>query len=260
MSRTVCIHQPDFLPWAGFFHRLIHCDRYVVLDNVQFLRRGWHHRDRIKSPEGPTWLTVPVLKRHRYTQTIAETEIDDSVNWRRKHLATLQRCYGRAPFFPDHFDAVREVYRQGHRRLIDLNMALIRLLMAAFGIRVEILFASALGAEGRKSALLADLVAAAGGDTYLSGTGARAYLEEAPFERKGIAVRWQRFEHPVHAQRFGPFLPMLSAVDLLFNCGPASFAHLSGGEPPHAPAPLGSPGGPAPSAAAGRGKPRGAAS
>lgn len=216
---TVCIHQPDFAPWIGFFDRLIQSDIFVILDDVQFLRRGWHHRDKIKTAHGTMWLTVPVRKKGRYGQRINEVEIDNSRPWREEHLKSLQTWYGRAPYFDRYFPSVREIYERGHRLLIDLNLALLDFLMEAFAIRVRTCLASTLDVTGKRTDRLVAIVKAVGGDVYLSGLGARAYLEEEKFTREGIEVIWQRFEHPVYPQLYGEFIPNLSSLDFLFNCG-----------------------------------------
>lgn len=223
---VACIHQPDFAPWLGFFDRLLDCDVFVVLDSVQFARRGWTHRDRIKTAQGAQWLTVPVVKKGRFDQAIREVEIDDARDWRTRHLATLATAYARAPFRDPVLTRLAAIYRSGHERLVDLNMAVLGWLMEALEITVEIRLASEMGATGAKSDLLVELCRRIGADVYLSGLGASDYLDEAAFAAAGIRVRWQDFRHPVYPQQHGPFIPMLSALDCLFNCGPAAATTL----------------------------------
>lgn len=217
--KTVCIHQPDFLPWLGFFDRLRKCDLYVVLDNVQFLRRGWHHRDKIKSASGEVWLTIPVKKSGRFEQLISETEIDNSTDWRSQHLGSLRACYGRAPFFSKIFPSLEAIYNKDHNLLADFNLELLRFLMEALDTKTEMVFASKLATEGRKNELLLSILQSVEGTHYLSGTGAKAYLEESAFKERGITVQWQEFSHPKYPQLFGDFLPGLSSIDFLFNTG-----------------------------------------
>ncbi len=216
---VVCIHQPDFIPWTGFFDRLTRSDVFVALDNVQFLNRGWHNRDKIKTADGVMWLTVPVKKKGRYGQPIDEVEIDHSRKWIPGHLGSLVSWYGRAPYFRTYYPAVRDIYEKKHRLLIDLNMDFLELLTGCFGIEVTAVSASTLGVAGRSTDLLVEIVKAVGGDVYLSGTGARAYLDEAKFSEAGIAVEWQEYKHPVYPQLYGEFIPYLSSIDFLFNCG-----------------------------------------
>ena len=219
---VVYIHQPDFAPWLGFFDRLKRCDVFIVLDNVQFLRRGWHHRDRIRTAGGERWLTVPVLKRGRQEQPINRVEIDESTDWRRQHLEILRHAYARAPCFQPHFSAISEIYGRRHGRLIDLNSDLIDYLARQLDAVADTCLASELSVEGRGIGMLVELVRAVGGSTYLTGQGARAYLDESRFAAAGIEVEWQRFADPAYPQVHGDrFVRGLSGLDRLFNCGAA---------------------------------------
>lgn len=214
---TLCIHQPDFAPWLGFFDRLVDADLYVVFDDAQFLRRGWHHRDKILGPQGSQWLTVPVLKKGRYEQEIREVMIDDSSDWRRKHLKTLASVYGRRPGFDQVHQALQEIYHRRHTRLIDLNMDIIRWLLEVFNIPVEIRFASELKLKSRSTERLVDICRAYDATTYLTGTGARDYLDAHAFTQHNISVDWQEFHHPEWNQGRSSFLSGLSALDTLYQ-------------------------------------------
>jgi hypothetical protein len=215
----VCIHQPDFIPWIGFFDRLLKSHIFVILDNVQLLRRGWHNRDRIKTANGPMWLTVPIMQKGRFKQLISEAEIDNTQDWRRKHLKALDFWYKKAPYFTNYFYQIEEIYNQEQQKLIELNLGLLNFLLQAFEIEVKTLFASSLGTTGRSTELMVEIVKAVEGDTYLSGAGAKDYLDEMKFKEAGLKVIWQAFEHPVYPQLHGEFIPNLSSIDFLFNCG-----------------------------------------
>lgn len=223
---TVCIHQPDFAPWLGFFDRLLEADIFVILDNVQFVRSGWHHRDKIKTPGGAQWLTVPVIKKGRYHQAINEVEIDNSRDWRAKHLRTIQTFYGKADCFDEVYPAIDDIYAGKCDRLIDLNMRLLVWLMERMKIDIDIRFASELGVKGAKNDLLVGIVQSVSGDLYLTGQGARSYLDEKRFAEAEIGVRWQSYRHPTYPQLHDPFIPQLSSLDCLLNCGPAAAAIL----------------------------------
>lgn len=217
----VCVHQPDFAPWMGFFERLVHADVWVVLDDVQFLRRGWHHRDRILGPDGPRWLTVPVQKKGRYEQEIREVEIDDSEDWRRRHLATIAHAYARAPGREAGLALLRSAYEAGHRRLMDLNLDVIVSFLERLDLAPEIVFASELGVAGRSSERLVGICRELGADGYLTGRGSRDYLDERLFHAAGIEVIWQDYETPPYDQGRPDFVPGLSALDALLHLGPA---------------------------------------
>jgi len=211
----VTIHQPDFFPWLGFFDRWQKSDIYIVLDDVQFLRCGWHHRDKIKTQNGVQWLTVPVQKKGRYHQTIKEVKINNQENWNQKHLKTIQTAYKKAPNFDLVFGKLSEIYNREYDLLIEFNMDLLRLCSKLLGINTPLVFASDFNMKSTGSQRLVDLVQSVGGKEYLTGTGARDYLEEELFKKVGIGVHWQEFEHPVYKQLHGGFEKMLSVLDFL---------------------------------------------
>lgn len=210
----VTIHQPDFMPWLGFFDRWRMSDLFIVLDDVQFLRRGWHHRDKIKTATGPSWLTVPVRQKGRYGEPLCEVLLDGNT-WKRKHLSAIRAAYGRAPHFAAIFPQLESVYATPHERLMDLNMDLLRLFATLLDIRTPVALASVSGVQHRGTARLVELCRLHGATTYLTGTGSRAYLEESQFATHNVHVAWQQFEHPVYLQLHGSFVPGLSALDWL---------------------------------------------
>ena len=185
------------------------------MDDVQFLRRGWHHRDKIKTPQGVNWLTVPVKKKGHYHQQIREVEIDNQSDWRRRHLSTVQVSYSKAPNFQRVYGELEGIYLREHTNLIDLNLDLLHFAASALSIETPIVFASDYKVSSSSSHRLSDLVKAVGGTVYLTGTGSEDYLDEIPFSDSGIKVVWQRFEHPVYPQLHGAFEPMLSVLDYL---------------------------------------------
>lgn len=219
---VVCIHQPDFLPYLGFFHRLLSSDVFVYLDDVQFLRKGsgWHNRDRIKTAAGERWLTLSVREGRLHRQ-IREVALSDTEPWRERHLNVLRENYRKAPFFRAYFPAIEALYRADATMMVDFNVRLLRFFYEVFELRVAEVFSSGLAVAGSSNEKLINVIRAVGGTHYLSGTGARAYLDERLFAAAGIVVRWQRFAHPVYPQLHGPFVPNLSCVDALFNYGPA---------------------------------------
>jgi len=211
----VTIHQPDFLPWLGFFDRWKKSNLYIVLDDVQFLRQGWHHRDRIMTTKGPSWLTVPVYKKNKYTQLIRDVKIDNKTSWRKSHLRTIEVNYKKAPGFDNYFSKIEDIYAKNHPSLIDLNMDLLKLIADEFKIEIPLRMASEYKIKSDSTQRLVDLVKAAGGTKYLTGVGSRDYLDESLFHKEGIEVIWQEYEHPVYKQLHGEFVSGLSAVDYL---------------------------------------------
>lgn len=227
-DRVAVIHQPDFLPYLGFFQRLLQADLYVVLDNVQFLRgsRRWHNRDKIKTAHGEKWITVDVKKAPRGIP-LNEVVLADT-DWRERNLNAISAGYRDAPFFGEIFPPVAALFALGCTRLVDFTMASISMLQGLFGIEIESVTASSLHPVGKGNELLVDILQKTGARRYLSGIGAKAYFDPAPFERAGISVLWQQFAHPVYPQLHGAFIPYLSSVDLLFNCGAAEGTKILG--------------------------------
>lgn len=211
----VTIHQPDFLPWLGFFDRWHKSDLYIVLDDVQFLRRGWHHRDKIKTKSGAKWFTVPVIKKGQYQQSIREVKIDNGSNWRHKHLKTIESNYKKAPNFEDCFEKIKEIYDKRHLFLIDLNMDLLQWVAIELGITTPTVFTSEYHVKSTSTQRLVDLVKLVDGDGYLTGQGSKDYLDESPFSKENIKVIWQKFQHPVYGHLHGEFIPRLSCLDYL---------------------------------------------
>jgi hypothetical protein len=223
----VVILQPSYLPWLGFFDQLNRCDCFVIYDDVQYTRRDWRNRNRILTPQGLQWLTVPVLNKGRYHQPIAEAAIDYSQHWIRKHLTAIKLGYQHAPFFADYYPTLEQILTRAPQLLLDLNVSLIRQLAAWLGITTPLQYASPLQAQGSSTARLIDICHKLNATHYLTGNAANAYLDLAAFEAANIVVEYQNYTHPVYAQLSSEFIPFLSIIDLLFNHGPRSLAILA---------------------------------
>ena len=225
----VTIHQPHYLPWLGYLHRMAQADLFVVLDHVQFERGNYQNRTRVLVNGAPHWLTVPV-EQHSQKERIQEKRVENRLDWARAHFETLRRSYGGAGYFGAYSADLRAVYSTQWERLVDLNDALLEILRRAFDIRTPLVRSSTLGVEGQKSELVLDICRAVGAKALLVGLGgSREYLDRAAFADAGIELRFQEFAHPQYVQRGrSPFTPGLSAVDLLFNCGPVSRDALMG--------------------------------
>ena len=221
----VAIHQPCYLPWLGYLQRMARADVFVLLDHVQFERGNYQNRTRILIDGEARWLTVPVLYRSQ-KERIADKEIDNHLlegprHWGTVQFGTLRHAYRTASCAPLYLPLLRDILQARWQRLVELNEALLELLRDAFGIRTPIVRSSELGVGGAKSELILGICRELGAGTFLGGLGgSREYLDVAAFERAGIRVAWQDFRHPVYPQcGTGPFVPGLSAVDLLLNRG-----------------------------------------
>jgi hypothetical protein len=223
----VTIHQPEHLPWPGFFDKIRRAQEVVLLDSVQFEKNYFQNRNRIRGKDGPVWITVPVLTKGRSTQTIAEVEIDNTQHWRKTAWRSLEMNYRKAPHFADYAPFFEEVYEQEWTKLADLNLCILKWMARQFGIERTFRRSSELGCEGSRTDLLLALCRKLGASAYLSGAHGKEYLELAKFEAAGIRVEFQEFRPREYKQLYDPFVPGLSAVDLLFNHGPAGAGLLA---------------------------------
>jgi len=224
----VAIHQPEHLPWIGFFEKMLRADLFVLLDDVQFSKGDFQNRNRIKGAGGAQWLTVPVIQ--RFPQKINEVLVAGD-NWQSKHWKTLVSCYARAAHFETAAPLFEDLYRRSWTRLADLNVAGIELLAHALGIETRCVRASELKVSGKKSELVLDICKTVGASGYYSGRTGSTYLDREAFQRAGVEIVVQNFNHPVYEQLFikeRGFVPNLSALDLVFNCGAQALELLGG--------------------------------
>lgn len=228
MKRIVVIHQPDFAPYLGFFHRLLYADLFIALDHVQFVAntsRSWTHRDKIKTANGEKWLTLGVMKPPLGTP-INRVDLSADERWVEGNLALLRENYRKAYAYAEIMPLVEQLYRSRPPRMSDFNMHWLQVLAELLELKVPFVLSSTLAPQGQKNELLIDLLRKVEASHYLSGIGARAYMEPEKFAAAGIDVMWQQFDHPVYRQQFGAFIPYLSILDTLFNCGIAGTRDL----------------------------------
>ncbi len=217
----VAIQQPEHLPWLGFFDKMRSCDGFIFLDNVQFKKRYFENRNKICTEEGWQWITVPVVSKGKYKQKINEVEVDNSVNWQRKYLGSLDQSYGKSKYFDDFYPGIRSIISKSHTFLVDLNIDLINFLKECFKINTQCFLASDLvSSELTGSDIILQLCLKVGAKVYLSGPDGRTYLNLEDFESKGIKVIYHDYKHPEYTQlNSTEFIPYMSSVDYLFNYG-----------------------------------------
>lgn len=227
-----CIMQPTYLPWMGYFDLIDQSDTFVLLDTVAFSRQSWQQRNRIATPQGPLWLTVPVL--HHDDEPIRDVQIDNTKPWRRKHWASLAMHYRRAPFWPEYLPAIEAIYAREWSSLAQLNIAIIETLCDLAGITGEFVLASALGpVSAAREGKLVEICRRLGADTYLSPMGSISYLHsDAAFVAEGIALKFHAFDHPTYAQPGSSFESHLSFLDALVNAGPDATRLMKRGRGP----------------------------
>ena len=225
----VAIHQPQYLPWLGHFAKLAAADCWIFLDTVQYEKNGWQNRNRIKTPRGAQWLTVPVNA--SLGTLIRDVVIDARQPWQRKHLEALRVNYARAPYFARYFAELEELLRRPWRLLADLNVEVTRFLAGALGLSRRMVRASELpAASADPTGRLLDLCRAVGANTYLAGQDSARYMNLEQFRAGRVAVWAQEYQHPTYTQPDGDFLPFLSVVDLLLNHGESSLEILRQGD------------------------------
>ena len=230
----VAAHQPSYLPWLGYLDKIAKADAFVVMDDLQYEEQNFQNRNRIKTNIGARWLTVPVV-RGAQTDRIIDKRIDNSGlggrhHWQRRAWRAIEIHYGAAPAFALHATALEEIFTRPWRWLVELDLFVLELARAWFDITTPIVRSSTLGLRGAKSERIIDLCHRLGAGTYLSGRGASTtYLDLAAFARAGVAIAWQDFTHPIHAQRYPAlgFVSHLAFVDHLCNVGVARAARVA---------------------------------
>jgi hypothetical protein len=224
----VAVHQPNFLPWLGYFDKMARADIFVVLDNVALQKTGGHYTNRVQFliAGEARWLTVPVTRGADARARIDQVTIADQGPWRRKLKTALEQAYARAAHFAETMPLVSAILETPTDSLCELNMAGILAVGDQLGIsRDKLRRAAELEVQGAGTDLLISIVKAVGGDTYLCGAGAGGYQDDEKFRAAGIAVEYQNFQPIAYPQgRRETFVPGLSAVDALMHCGAASAA------------------------------------
>lgn len=226
------ILQPSYIPWRGYFHQIAMADVFVFYDDVKYDKNGWRNRNRIKTPSGTRWITIPVLTaglESRQTP-IREMCIDWSRNWNKVHWNTLTTYYARAPHFDRYAPLLEPFYAQRPVYLADFTIELTIFLARQIGIRhTQFVRSSTLpGIGGQKTARLIQLLTRLEADHYISGPSARDYLDEECFERSGIRLEYMRYDYPEYEQLYPPYDPQVSILDLLFMTGPQALAYILG--------------------------------
>ena len=223
------IHQPQFMPWLGYFDKMDRADCFVLLDRVQFKKNEWQNRNRIKTVQGWQWLTVPVS--YRFPQKINEVQVRNTENWRHKHWQALRTNYARASSWDEYSASLEAFYARDWEAIAAVNRASIEWLRQVLAIRTPLALASDMQVSEDPSQRLVDICRTVGADVYLAGADGRNYMDLEPFAEAGIEVVFQSYEHPTYPQLFGNFEPRLSALDLALNCGAESLEILRRGRP-----------------------------
>ncbi|MFM2153330.1 MAG: hypothetical protein RL199_1765 [Pseudomonadota bacterium] len=222
--RRVAVLQSNYLPWKGYFDIIAAVDLFVFYDDVPYSKNTWRNRNLVKTPRGTEWLTVPV--RAAAGTLICDVEVASSA-WRRKHIATLDANYARAPHWQSYRPLVCSVLERDWTRLSELNRTLIEALTRALGIATPLADSRSFRAEGHKQDRLLSLLCDVGATHYLSGPAARDYIDETAFEQAGIVLEWMQYDgYPEYAQFHPPFVHGVTVLDLLAHTGPDAARHM----------------------------------
>jgi hypothetical protein len=225
------ILQPSYIPWRGYFHQIQKADVFVFYDDVQYDKRGWRNRNRIKTANGTIWLTVPV---HARGSIIDNTPIDRicidwSRPWQHKHQETIRRAYARAPFFASYAPRLDQLYARRDHYLADLVIAFTLALAQELDITAtRFVRSSSLAVSGTKTERLLAILKQVHADHYISGPSARAYLDEEMLGKEGISVEYMEYGYPTYDQLHPPYDPQVSILDLLFMTGPHAGEYIWG--------------------------------
>ncbi|MCP2680201.1 WbqC family protein [Maricaulaceae bacterium NA33B04] len=231
--RSLAIMQPTFLPWVGYFALMDRVDRFVFLDDVQFDRRSWQQRNRIKTANGPLWLTVPILTKGRRDQTIAEAQIQPDARFGEAAIKTLEHAYARAEYFGPVMDKIAPILADTQVGLCDLNINLIKSICQLMGLQAKAVRSSSTPVASTKAQRLADLCVAHAASDYISPPGSRDYLDgDEALEQAGVKLHYFAYEHPKWSQLHGSFEPFMSVLDLVMNALPNALEILRSGHRP----------------------------
>lgn len=223
----VAVHQPQYLPYLGYFDKIDRADIFVLLDNVQFKKNEWQNRNKIKTAQGWQWLTVPV--KYQYPQLISEVTINNTVKWQHKQKQAILTNYKKAPHFNCLEEFFEEIFSRSWELISQLNISVVRRLVEVLGIDTALHAGSALGEfpQDPDERLIA-ITKHFGADNYLAGSGGSQYMDLDKYKKAGIEVVFQEYNHPKYSQLFGVFEPYMSVIDLIFNHGDRSLSILRG--------------------------------
>lgn len=220
-------HQHNYLPWFGFFEKLIVADVFVIDDTSQYEKKSFMNRNKIKTSQGSQWLTVPIKSKNSIKKSNNEIYIDYSKNWIQKHKKALKVNYGKSPYFHYFHSDLCEILDKNHKTLLSLNWDLINYISNILEIDTKILFSSNMSCQKyKKSDFVLEMCKECGVNTYFSGQLGADYLIEDDFEKNNINIIYQRKKEIVYNQQYDSFIPNLSIIDILFNCGISETKHL----------------------------------
>jgi len=222
----VAIHQPNYLPYSGFFHKLSLVDTLVLMDNTQYDKK-FTNRNKIIVPNGWIWISVPIKKEHKFSLN-RMVEINNDIDWKENHLEKLQKSYANSNFFHLYKNYFQKLYKKNWDFLFELNYEILKKIIELLGLNIKIIKESELEVQGKSTQRLVNICNSINADTYVSGIGGKDYIDTTLFEKNKINLEYQKFSHPDYPQHFSnSFIPNLSIIDALANLGPKTMKVLT---------------------------------
>ena len=222
--------QSNYLPWRGYFDFIDDVDLFVIYDDVQYTRKDWRNRNKIKTVSGTQWITVPVIFSLKQPITVMEARVDYEQPWQRKHIGNIIQAYRNAPYLADYADELFAIIERRFATISELNIALIRWVMEKLDIQVPIDFSKRIKSGGDRNQRILNILHELGASEYLVGPKAQAYIDEEGYRQEGIALVYKSYNYMKYPQLHGPFEGAVTVLDLLFNCGPESRLYLKSTE------------------------------
>ena len=212
------IIQSSYIPWRGYFDIINEVDIFVFLEDVKYTKRDWRNRNKVKTPNGTKWFSVPVIKGHN--QNIFEARIDNSQKWKAEHQKTIHHSYSSSKFYNDYKDIILGIYDKEYETISDLNISIVKLISTLLGIKTNFVNSKDLGTTGVKDDKLIAICKKIGATCYLSGPSAKDYIRQEKFVDAGIDLEFKNYSnYPKYNQSWGEFDPSVSVIDLIFNMG-----------------------------------------
>lgn len=231
MVTILTAHQPLYLPWIGFFQKVSMSDKFCLWDDVQFDPNDFINRNYLKNPNGVCMITIPIKSKGYREKTIKDMHIENQHNWRRIHWNTFVVSYSKSPYFESYSDFFKKTFDKKWDDLLDIDVHILEYLFKEMGMKVEIIMASKQTFEGTKTARIIDMCNKLNSDIYIFGAMGKGYADLDLLKKAGVKPYFQDYKHFVYPQLWGDFIPNLSVVDLLFNCGEKSYNILTNDNP-----------------------------
>jgi len=225
----ISIMQPIYLPWLGYFELMENCDTFVYFDDVEFVKKTFQRRNKIKTKQGELLLTVPVFSKNKLDQRINETCINYGIKWRKKHFNSIKMNYCKAPYYNNYIGEIKNFYDQNYTYLPELDIKLIELLKKMIGIKTKTISSSQLKVNGKKDERIVNICKKLKAKILYDASGAKELLDKSYFKQNNIELVFQSYKHPTYKQQWGDFISYLSVLDLLMNEGPNTLEIIKSG-------------------------------